>query len=576
MFALTFKQKLVVSTMLVVGGVTAALLLIAERQLQAAHEARFLREFDTAFALARERQDARLGAVMGNANELASSVRFVALLGEMARDPDPGTAEIVYQVVDDELGRAGAARGKRPTFFRVYDQKGEMIPPPEPVNARFDEHLRKIRGVIARIPAEVGHFRMDNELFEIFTAKTTDVDDNETKGTLLFAIPYRAERNQGELFSGLWVEGRLHLEGISEEIQRRTAEVLTRARAKEGRSSVKIRNKRYLLLYRAINPGSLFPPAFQVLLQPLEPFLAEKRDLRWQVISVGLAALAAGLVVSLVLASGLTSPINALVRGAREIEKGQFDLTLPIRSPDEVGRLTRSFNEMAAGLLLREKYRGVLDMVADKSIAEELLNGRIELGGEEREVSVLFCDIRGFTALTERMEPKEVIQMLNEHFTPLTRLVYEHHGAVDKFVGDLIMAIFGAPKGFGNDIENAARCALRMVQERKVLNQTGNYKISVGIGVASGTVVAGRMGSKDRLNYTVLGPRVNLASRLCGQAGPMEVVIDEETWRRIEGSAQAIPTPELRLKGFAAPVHAYKLERFLGENETEKNDPMAA
>jgi class 3 adenylate cyclase len=231
--------------------------------------------------------------------------------------------------------------------------------------------------------------------------------------------------------------------------------------------------------------------------------------------------------------------------------------------------LTESFNEMAAGLVLRERYRSVLDMVSDKQIAEDLIHGAIELGGEEREVSVLFCDIRGFTALTEKMEPKEVIEMLNQHFTPLTRIVHEHHGAVDKFVGDLIMAIFGAPKGFGNDVENAARCALRMIEERARLNETGKYKIAIGIGVASGKVVAGRMGSKDRLNYTVLGPRVNLASRLCGQAGRMEVVIDEETWRAIQPRARATPTPELLLKGFAEPIRAYKLEAISTKDETE-------
>ena len=113
-----------------------------------------------------------------------------------------------------------------------------------------------------------------------------------------------------------------------------------------------------------------------------------------------------------------------------------------------------------------------------------------------------------------------------------------------------------------------------MVEERKRLNLSGQYQISIGIGVASGKVVAGRMGSKDRLNYTVLGPRVNLASRLCGQAGPMEVVVDEETWRSVCGFAQGTPTPELRLKGFAAAVHAYKLES-MAHHEKERNEPVA-
>jgi class 3 adenylate cyclase len=207
-------------------------------------------------------------------------------------------------------------------------------------------------------------------------------------------------------------------------------------------------------------------------------------------------------------------------------------------------------------------------MVADKQVAEELLQGRITLGGETRDVSVLFCDIRGFTALTERMAPPEVIHMLNEHFTPLTRIVYKHHGVVDKFVGDLIMAIFGAPKSFGSDALNAASCAAEMIQERKKLNQTSPYQIEVGIGVASGQVLAGRMGSADRLNYTVLGERVNLASRLCSKAGRMEVVIDQTTAQKLGALATVEPTEELSLKGFAAPVQAFKLLRIIQENNT--------
>ena len=174
-------------------------------------------------------------------------------------------------------------------------------------------------------------------------------------------------------------------------------------------------------------------------------------------------------------------------------------------------------------------------------------------------MSVLFCDIRGFTALTQGMHPDEVIRMLNEHFTPLTRVVNEHHGVVDKFVGDLIMAIFGAPRNYGNDAYNAARCALDMMQRRQSLNATSHYDIQIGIGVASGPAVAGCMGSADRLNYTVLGERVNLASRLCGKAGRMETVIDQTTQQRLGDLVRVEALPEMELKGFSARVSAFKL-----------------
>lgn len=188
-----------------------------------------------------------------------------------------------------------------------------------------------------------------------------------------------------------------------------------------------------------------------------------------------------------------------------------------------------------------------------------MLTGEIALGGELRDISVLFCDIRGFTALTQNMPPHEVIEMLNEHMTALTRVVKQHNGVVDKFVGDLLMAIFGAPISHGNDAFDAASCALDLSRERGHLNQISRYKLQIGIGIATGKVLAGCMGSTDRLNYTVLGERVNLASRLCDRAGPGEVWIDQTTNERLEGRIAVEAPTTVQLKGFAQMVDAYQL-----------------
>jgi class 3 adenylate cyclase len=198
-------------------------------------------------------------------------------------------------------------------------------------------------------------------------------------------------------------------------------------------------------------------------------------------------------------------------------------------------------------------------MVADKDVAAQLMSGEVNLGGEVRQVSILFCDIRDFTPLTEQMPPSEVIQLLNEHMTVLTRVVYEYQGVVDKFVGDLIMAVFGAPSSYGNDVANAARCALRMMEERQKLNVSSRHQVQIGIGIASGQVLAGCMGSKDRLNYTVLGKRVNLASRLCGKAAPGQIIMDETTHESLKDVFRTNAISALDLKGFAGGVNAYEL-----------------
>jgi len=223
--------------------------------------------------------------------------------------------------------------------------------------------------------------------------------------------------------------------------------------------------------------------------------------------------------------------------------------------------LSTAFNEMSAGLALKEKYRNVLDRVTDREIAARLLSGELSLGGELRTASVLFCDIRGFTPLTEGMDPVEVIQMLNLHMSALTTVVHRHHGVVDKFVGDALMAIFGAPKSYQADALDAVECALELLSEREQLNSLGGHVIQIGIGVATGQVVAGCTGSVERLNYTVLGDRVNLASRLCSRAPAGEIYIDENTRAALSDDLIKVEPVELSLmlKGFAQSIRVFRL-----------------
>ena len=156
------------------------------------------------------------------------------------------------------------------------------------------------------------------------------------------------------------------------------------------------------------------------------------------------------------------------------------------------------------------------------------------------------------------MDPRQVITMLNEHMTLLTTVAYDHGGVVDKFVGDLIMVTFGAPKSAADDAQRLARCALAMVRARAAANEGSSRPIRIGIGCAFGTVVAGCMGSTQRLDYTVLGARVNLAARLCSKAPAMSVYIDAGVMDRIE-SASVQELPPLDAKGFSEPIRAFEL-----------------
>ena len=201
----------------------------------------------------------------------------------------------------------------------------------------------------------------------------------------------------------------------------------------------------------------------------------------------------------------------------------------------------------------------MLNQVADERIAQQLISGQIKLGGELRDTTILFCDIRGFTALTRNMSPTTVIELLNEHMAALLVVVKKHNGILDKFVGDLLMVIFGAPVSHGQDALDAARCALGLLEEREKLNRTSKFQLQIGIGLASGKVVAGGMGSSERFHYTVLGERVNLASRLCDEAAPGEILLDQNTAEVLGGLAEIKKVKPLELKGFGAPVPAYQL-----------------
>lgn len=428
---------------------------------------------------------------------------------------------------------------------------------------------------------EVGYFRVEaddkgrtEQVREVFITPLHEPGTGKFLGAFLFGLPLQvlAERmlyeqtkksEFGEIMSGVWVEDALVSSTIPKEQRDYIAQRVAQSVMEHGKGqrevTTSIDGVRHQIFYRVLNPGSPFPHAAQVNLYSLEAMDRELGELRRDVGGLGLLALLIALMVVLWISRGLSGPISDIVTGTEQIEQGNFDVRVPVRSQDELGKLASSFNEMAAGLALQEKYRSVLNAVADRTVAEQLITQSGTLGGEIRNVTVLFCDIRGFTAITENMQPAEVIELLNEHMTALTDVAYQHGGIVDKFVGDLIMVLFGAPVSTGADALSSVQCALSMLQVRRHLNQTSKHSMEVGIGLATGHVVAGCMGSDQRLSYTVLGHRVNLASRLCSIAQAGEIVMDEETYAEARELIQAEAMPPMQLKGISEPVHPWRV-----------------
>ncbi len=302
----------------------------------------------------------------------------------------------------------------------------------------------------------------------------------------------------------------------------------------------------------------------QLLLQrslaaELAPYAALER-LLLEIFAIGLVLLLAGL---LLVSRQVTRPVRALAIGAQRIQQGDYTQRVSVQQEDEVGQLASAFNAMAQGLAEKERVRDLLGKVVSPEIANELLSRKLELGGEEREVTVLFADLRGFTTLCEGQSPQAILALLNEYFSAVTSVIEAQGGVVDKYIGDAVMALFGAPLPCSDAAARAVQAALGMLQAVQQLNRDfsarGLKPVAIGIGIHSDRVVVGNMGSSSRLNYTAIGDGVNLASRLEGltKIYGADLIVSEQT------ATQAGPGPWLeldrvRVKGKQAPVRIFE------------------
>ena len=223
---------------------------------------------------------------------------------------------------------------------------------------------------------------------------------------------------------------------------------------------------------------------------------------------------------AIAIARSLSRPLEALTQNVQRIDAGDYRHTLKLKRKDELGLLSTAVGHMSKGLQERNQVRDLLGKVVSPEIASELLKKDIELGGEDRHATILFSDIRKFTNFCEKRDPKNILQLLNRYLSSMSNVVENHKGVIDKYIGDAIMALYGVPINIEQPAEHAVKSALEMLEALEALNKKLSKEklspIKIGIGINTGLVVAGNMGSSHRLNYTVIGDCVNLASRLEG------------------------------------------------------------
>ncbi len=187
----------------------------------------------------------------------------------------------------------------------------------------------------------------------------------------------------------------------------------------------------------------------------------------------------------------------------------------------------------------------------------------LKLGGDKRRIACLFSDIRGFTALSETMNPDDMAHLLTEYFTEMVECVFANNGTLDKFIGDAVMAQWGAPLGGQDDPDKAMEAAINMIKELDQLNArwraAGKPELQIGIGLNVGEAFAGNIGSERRMEYTVIGDTVNTASRLCSAAGPREILISDDFRRALAKPPKLKEMPPMELKGKSQPVPVYRV-----------------
>ncbi|MBF0587853.1 MAG: adenylate/guanylate cyclase domain-containing protein [Magnetococcales bacterium] len=280
-----------------------------------------------------------------------------------------------------------------------------------------------------------------------------------------------------------------------------------------------------------------------------------------------------GLFVSWRYGQRLKQDCDQLLNVVQEVSEGRYLIQADSSRSDELGRVASGINAMVRGLALRERIREAFGRFVNPEVAEAFIHDfsdqgdPVRMGGQRRELTVLMADIRGFTPLSEEMEPEALTTLLNAYFSEMVAAVQAHGGMVDKFIGDAIMAVFGLQNADDNHAEHAVEAALEMRQRlgsfNEIRKKQGMPPLENGIGIHVGDVLAGYIGSSDRLEFTVIGHTVNLAARIESQTKPPHppILFSDAVANRLSDRYRTHIVGEIDLKGISGETILYSLHR---------------
>jgi adenylate cyclase len=267
---------------------------------------------------------------------------------------------------------------------------------------------------------------------------------------------------------------------------------------------------------------------------------------------------------SMTLSRMVIQPITTIMSSMRKLRDGDLTTRAHIKRADEIGILADTYNFMVQGLSEREKLKDAFNRYVSKQVYKQLEAGAIRLTGEQREATILFSDIRSFTALSEQLTPPDVVAMLNEYFNEMVEIVFKHDGFLNKFIGDSLMVVFNGPIDQPDHAERSVRCALGMHDAVARLNQAGAFaavgELRTGVGIATGTMITGNIGSPRQMEYTVIGDVVNTAARLCAIAAGAETLVTQATAGALPATLPTRMLEPVTLKGKREAIAVARVE----------------
>ena len=332
--------------------------------------------------------------------------------------------------------------------------------------------------------------------------------------------------------------------------------------------------------------NSLITASAQNMRTQLQNFQNNRQFLTVTVGAFSVFSLLTALAFGAVLSWSLIRPVRKIDVALARIADGDFDQIVDVPNRDEFGRLTVNLNRTSTRLASLYSELTSLNHNLEKTIEEQLSQlrrteelrryvspqvadaivvegSRLTLTPTRRNLSILVSDIRGFTEMAERMEPEELIDALNQYFTALTEVVFSHGGTIDKYLGDGILAFFGDPIPFEDHAERAVAAAFgtQKVVEKLRSNWMLKYdeELTVGIGISTGYVTVGNIGAENRIEYTVIGNHVNVASRLATKALPGQILVTDRTMAAVRDYVTGIEVDTLTLKGVQRPVRIFDI-----------------